>query len=88
MNELHKLGIREAAKGLADGEFSSVELVQAVIDRVHERNEEIGAYLTFDEEGALKAAKAADASRVGGARSPLLGLPVAIQHLINVKGQP
>lgn len=88
MNELHKLGIREAAKGLADGEFSSVELVQAVIDRVHERNEEIGAYLTFDEEGALRAAKAADDSRVGGASSPLLGIPVAIKDLINVKGQP
>ena len=60
MSELYKLGIEEAAKGLAKGEFSSVELTQAVIDRVHARDGEIGAYLTFDEEGALAAAKAAD----------------------------
>lgn len=92
MNELHKLGIKEAAKGLAAGEFSSVELTQAVIDRVHERNDEIGAYLTFDEKGALDAARAADEARSVGtsdaARSPLLGIPVAIKDLINVKGQP
>ena len=89
--ELYKLGIKEAAKGLAAGEFSSVELTQAVIDRVHEKDGEIGAYLTFDEAGALAAAKAADEKRTNGpdARSSgLLGIPVAIKDLINVKGQP
>ena len=89
--ELYKLGIKEAAKGLADGAFSSVELTQAVIDRVHEKDGEIGAYLTFDEEGTLAAARAADEVRKNGqgTRSPgLLGIPVAIKDLINVKGQP
>ena len=89
MSELHKLGIAEARAGLAKGEFSSVELTQAVIDRVHARDGEIGAYLTFDEEGALAAAKAADAERSGkSAASPMLGIPVAIKDLINVRGQP
>ena len=89
MSELYKLGIEEAAKGLAKGEFTSVELTQAVIDRVHARDGEIGAYLTFDEAGALAAAKAADAARGGtSAASPLLGVPVAIKDLINVRGQP
>ena len=93
--ELYELGIKEAAKGLAAGEFSSVELTQSVIDRVHAADGEIGAYLTFDEEGALAAAKEADEARRGGsaasatdAGSPLLGIPVAIKDLINVKGQP
>ena len=89
--ELYKLGIKEAAKGLADGAFSSVELTQAVIDRVHAKDGEIGAYLTFDEEGTLAAARAADEVRKNGqgTRSPgLLGIPVAIKDLINVKGQP
>ena len=88
MSELHKLGIREAAKGLASKEFSSVELTQAIIDRVHEKDGEVGAYLTFDEEGALAAAKSADEARASGRESPLLGIPVAIKDLINVKGQP
>ena len=55
--ELYELGIKEAQKGLAKGEFSSVELTQAIIDRYHAKNGEIGAYLTFDEEGALALAR-------------------------------
>ena len=90
MSELHKLGVKEAANGLSVGEFSSVELTQAVIDRVHAKDGEIGAYLTFDEEGALAAAKEADEKRAAGegGAMPLLGVPVAIKDLINVKGQP
>ena len=85
---LHELGVCKAAEGLAAKKFSSVELTQAVIDRVREKDGEIGAYLTFDEEGALAAAKAADEARAAGNDSPLLGVPVAIKDLINVKGQP
>ena len=85
---LHELGVCQAAEGLVAKRFSSVELTQAVIDRVREKDGEIGAYLTFDEEGALAAAKAADEARAAGDVSPLLGVPVAIKDLINVKGQP
>ena len=85
---LHELGVRQAAEGLVAKRFSSVELTKAVIDRVREKDGEIGAYLTFDEEGALAAAKAADEARAAGDVSPLLGVPVAIKDLINVKGQP
>ena len=85
---LHELGVRQAAEGLVAKRFSSVELTQAVIDRVREKDGEIGAYLTFDEEGALAAAKAADEARAAGDVSPLLGVPVAIKDLINIKGQP
>ena len=88
MSELHKLGVKAAAQGLAAKEFSSAELTQAVIDRVRERDGEIGAYLTFDEEGALAAARAADEARANGHGGALLGVPVAIKDLINVKGQP
>ena len=63
MSELYRLGIKEAAKGLAAREFSSVELTQAVINRIREKDGEVGAYLTFDEEGAFAAAKAAETSR-------------------------
>ena len=95
--ELYELGIAEAKDGLAKGEFSSVELTRAVIDRVHAKDGEIGAYLTFDEEGALAAAAEADGAigKLGSAESDrhepnriLLGIPIAIKDLINVKGQP
>ena len=87
--ELYELGIAEAKEGLAKGDFSSVELTQAIIDRVRAKDGEIGAYLTFDEEGALAAAREADKDLVGGnGLKGLLGIPIAIKDLINVKGQP
>ena len=75
--ELYELGIKAAQEGLAKGEFSSVELTQAVIDRVRTADGEVGAYLTFDEESALRLA----------AENPR-AVPIAIKDLINVKGQP
>ena len=75
--ELYELGIRQAREGLAKGEFSSVELTQAVIDRCRAKNAEIGAYLTFDEEQALALARANPRA-----------VPVAVKDLINVAGQP
>ena len=75
--ELYELGIREAQDALAKGECTSIDLVQSIIDRYHGKNGEIGAYLTFDEEGALTLAKANPKA-----------VPIAIKDLINVAGQP
>ena len=75
--ELYELGIKAAQDGLAKGEFSSEDIVRSVIDRVHAADGEVGAYLTFDEEGAIALAKANPKS-----------VPIAIKDLINVVGQP
>lgn len=75
--ELFKLGIKEAQEGLAKGEFTSTDLVKSIIERYHEKNGEIGAYLTFDEEAALALAAANPKA-----------VPIAIKDLINVTGQP
>ena len=75
--ELFELGIKEAQDGLAKGEFSSRDIVESVIARYRARNGEIGAYVTFDEEGALALADANPKA-----------VPVAVKDLINVRGQP
>jgi len=75
--ELYELGIKAAQDGLAKGEFTSTDLVESLIRRYREKNGEIGAYLTFDEEQALALAKANPKS-----------VPIAIKDLINVAGQP
>ena len=77
MSELYELGIAEAQAALAKGETSALELTEAVIARYHAKNAEIGAYLTFDEEGARAWAQAHPQS-----------VPIAIKDLINVAGQP
>ena len=56
--ELYELGICEAQAGLARGDFSSRDLVEAIAARYREKNGEIGAYLAFDEEAALRLAEA------------------------------
>ena len=75
--ELYELGIKEAQQGLAKGEFTSADIVRSVIDRVHAVNDKVGAYLTFDEEGAIRLAEANPKT-----------VPIAIKDLINVEGQP
>lgn len=88
MSELCELTVSETLEALDRKEISSVDIVKSVIDVYHLKNGDVGAYLTFDEEGALEAAKAADAARAAGSKAPLLGVPVGIKDLINVKGQP
>ena len=75
--KLYELGIASARSGLAKGEFSSRELTQAIIDRYHEKNGSVGAYLTFDEGQALALADANPKA-----------VPIAVKDLINVTGQP
>ena len=75
--ELVDLGIKAAQAGLAKGEFCARDLVESIIKRYREKNGEIGAYLTFDEEQALRLADANPKS-----------VPIAIKDLINVAGQP
>ena len=77
MSELCELGIRAAQEGLAKGDFTSVDLVRSVIESYRRKNADIGAYLTFDEEMALKAAAENQGS-----------VPIAVKDLINVAGQP
>jgi aspartyl-tRNA(Asn)/glutamyl-tRNA(Gln) amidotransferase subunit A len=69
-------------------DFSSVELTQAVLNSIKEKDTEVKAYLTVDEEGALAGAKLADERRAAGESGDMLGIPVAMKDIFNVKGQP
>jgi aspartyl-tRNA(Asn)/glutamyl-tRNA(Gln) amidotransferase subunit A len=87
---LAHLTISQAAGLLGDGQISSVDLTQAVLDRIVALDDEIRAYLTLTPELALEQAAAADDRRAAGegARSPLLGIPVAIKDVISIEGLP
>ncbi len=73
---------------LAAGECTSVEVVNDVLAAIDERDGKVGAYLTIDREAALEEAAAADKARAGGRTGALLGIPIAIKDLLNVKDQP
>lgn len=78
--ELTKLTIAEMSRKLAAGEVTSVQLVQAFLDRIAAENEKLGAFITVTTDLALSQAKAADERRSKGeALSAVDGIPYALE---------
>lgn len=88
MIEWTQMTVAEAAEALRSGAATSVGLVEALLQRIERHDGTIGAYLSVDREDALQQARAADARLGRGERAPLLGVPIAVKDVLNVKGQP
>ncbi|MBK9710406.1 MAG: Asp-tRNA(Asn)/Glu-tRNA(Gln) amidotransferase subunit GatA [Kouleothrix sp.] len=87
MAELYELTIADARDKLDRGEITSVELTQALLDRIVAVDNQVRAFLAIDDESALEQARAADqARRQGAAVSPLHGIPLAIKDVISTEG--
>jgi len=80
--DLHKLTLDQAKKLLFQKEISSVDLVTSMLNRIEAYDEKIGAFITVDREGALAAAKDADARIARKENAPLLGIPLALKDLL------
>ncbi len=79
----------EMADAMRAGHITSVELVQAHLDRIAAVDGPVHAFLHIDAEGALATAAAVDADRATGAALPLLaGVPIAVKDLLVTKGLP
>ncbi|WP_119393226.1 Asp-tRNA(Asn)/Glu-tRNA(Gln) amidotransferase subunit GatA [Salinibius halmophilus] len=78
--------LAEIAKGLADGEYSSVEITQAYLDKIKAKDGEINSYITVTEELALQQAKAADERRAAGQADLLTGVPIAHKDIFCTEG--
>jgi len=86
MAALTSLTLAEASKGLADGEFSAVELTQAHIDAL-EKERELNAFITETPELALEQARASDERRKqGNVVGPMDGIPIANKDLFCTEG--
>ncbi|HKK19222.1 MAG TPA: Asp-tRNA(Asn)/Glu-tRNA(Gln) amidotransferase subunit GatA [Opitutales bacterium] len=89
MSDLHFKTITELSAALEAGEITSVQLMQAVIDRTAAVDERVKAFLSYDANDALAQAKASDERRSAGkALGPLDGIPVGIKDVLAVKDQP
>src|SRR6266542_1297722 len=87
MAELYELTIAEARAQLDRGEITSVELTQALLDRIVAVDNQVRAFLAISDEQAIEQARLADARpRRGEATSPLRGIPLAIKDVISTEG--
>ncbi|ATY11209.1 amidase [Amycolatopsis sp. AA4] len=82
------LTLAELAAAVRAREVSPVELAEEYLGRIDRENDEVGAYLTVDHEGALAAAREAEALVLSGRRDlPVLcGVPVSVKDTWPVKG--
>ncbi|WP_440763856.1 amidase [Natronorubrum sp. DTA7] len=75
------------ARAIRDGEYSPTEVVESVLERIHERNDRTNAFVTVTDELAHEMAEEAERAIADGEPlGPLHGVPVAIKDLDDVEG--
>ena len=77
----------ELGEKIKAGEITAVQAAQAALDQIKAAEPSIHAFVTVDEEGALKRAKEVQARiEAGTLTGPLAGVPVAIKDNMCTKG--
>ncbi|MGV6807591.1 MAG: Asp-tRNA(Asn)/Glu-tRNA(Gln) amidotransferase subunit GatA [bacterium] len=78
--------LSELSAGLGAGDYSSVELTQHFLDRIHRLDATYNSYITVTDEIALQQAEVADSKRAAGETAPLLGVPIAHKDIFCTRG--
>ncbi len=86
--DLTRLSATEARVGLDAGEFTSVELTQAHLDRIDAVDGAVHAYLHVMRDVALAQASAADERIAAGAVDGLTGVPIALKDILVTTDAP
>lgn len=88
-SDLTRLSAAELAHAIASKELSSVEVVQAHLDRIAAVDADVHAFLHVDGEGALEVARGVDERRASGDDLHVLaGVPIAVKDVMATKGLP
>jgi aspartyl-tRNA(Asn)/glutamyl-tRNA(Gln) amidotransferase subunit A len=84
---LTALTLSEASDKLRRREFSSVDLTEAVFQRITATDDQVHAYLTLARDAAMAQARQADESlKRDQTASPLLGVPIAVKDNFLTRG--
>ena len=87
MANFDQLSARQIAAGVANGDFTAVEVARAALDAVEARDGEVKAFLQVSADLALAAAEATDQARAAGEKlGPLAGVPVAFKDNMHLVG--
>ncbi len=83
---MHAQTLTELAASLEKGEFTSVELTQALLDRIAAHDDKLNAFVTVTAAEALAAASRADAALAAGTGGALNGLPIIHKDIFCTRG--
>ena len=87
--DLHYLSLDEIARRLKARTLSSVDVTEALLDRIDKVDPKLKSYATVTRERALADAARFDAETAAGQSSgPLHGVPIAVKDLCNTEGVP
>jgi aspartyl-tRNA(Asn)/glutamyl-tRNA(Gln) amidotransferase subunit A len=86
MSELHHMSLTALAAGLRARRFSSVELVEAFLERIEASQATLNAFISVTRERALGDAAAADRALAAGSGGALTGVPIAHKDLFCTQG--
>ena len=87
MQPLWQLSATQQAAGIAAGQFTAVAVMDSVLDRIADADQEVNAIADIDRAASRQAAAEADeAVRRGDALGPLHGVPVTIKVNVDVRG--
>ena len=78
--------VKQLQLGLAQGDFSSVELTREYLDRIQRLNPKLNAFITVTEEQALAQAEDADNLIARGDGQALTGIPLAHKDIFCTDG--
>jgi Asp-tRNA(Asn)/Glu-tRNA(Gln) amidotransferase A subunit family amidase len=78
--KLNTLSLSEAADAINARKITSVELVQACLERIDERDSDIKAWVRIDREAVLAEARSRDREAPSG---PLHGIPIGVKDIID-----
>src|SRR5664279_5755881 len=87
-SDLCDLGAAEVGRRLSAGRASAVDVLDAQLARIEERNGALGAVVSLDADGARQRALAADDALATGRRpiGPLHGVPITLKDGNDVAG--
>ncbi len=85
--DLSKLTIAQARKDLDTKKYSALDLANAYLDAIAQKDKDIHAYLEVWPDSAREEAKKADAMIAAGKSQPLTGIPLAIKDNILIEGR-
>src|SRR5690625_4872656 len=81
-----KFNLLEISKVYKEKKLSPVELIEYILHRIEEKDQDLNSYITVCSEAAREEAKIAEKEILNGSiKSPLHGIPIAVKDLIYTK---